>query len=357
MLYLSRLFFSFIISYPPLQTSSSIDEESSDEDDVESFVHPITLFSFHELCNKVGDKYEYSEVKAAKCLVDNPDLSDLQVVAGKKYLALVAKGKADWMKYNHLFTDNGRLRSLANMKRTIEVNGETWRFALHHLCQSSLAGSDRVVFNVIPLRDDVGDHADIHVQASLLFSDQEVQNSAQLMLNLSGQDLSYFLNEASDEIRRANHTEANNARYEVQSERMQGNQYGAGSHDYSSGRQSRGPGNSGNNFAFGHRHGLVHEDAAILADFDKYDCASHSWWKKWLEMKNGDLIEFNDRHIVKSLGNEMRAMRCIVGRGRNNAKLNAKRAAVKATKEVAKKAEKDAEKDAAKKRWSSFFKK
>ena len=133
MLYLSRLFFSFIISYPPLQTSSSIDEESSDEDDVESFVHPTTLFSFHELCNKVGDKYEYSEEKAAKCLVNNPDLSDLQVVAGRKYLALVAKGKADWMKYNHLFTDNGRLGSLANLKRTIVVNGETWRFDHHHL--------------------------------------------------------------------------------------------------------------------------------------------------------------------------------------------------------------------------------
>ena len=211
--------------------------------------------------------------------------------------------------------------------------------------------------NVIPLLSEEGDHAEIHVQASLLFSDQEVQNSAQFMLNLSGQDISYFLNEASDEIRRANHTEANNARYEVQSERMQGNQHGAGSHNYPSVRQSRGPCNSGNNFAFGHRHGLVHEDAAILADFDKYDCASHSWWKKWLEMKNGDLIEFKGGHIVKSLGNEMRAMRCIVGRGRNNAKLNAKRAAVKATKEVAKKAEKDAEKDAAKKRWSSFFKK
>ena len=212
--------------------------------------------------------------------------------------------------------------------------------------------------NVIPLRDEVGDqHADIHVQASLLFSDQEVQNSAKLMLNLSGQDLFYFLNEASDEIRRANHTEANNARYEVQSERMQGNQHGAGSHDYPSVRQSRGPGNFGHTFAVGNSYGVVYEDAAILAEFDKYDCASHSWWKKWLEMKNGDLIEFNDRHIVKSLGNEMRAMRCIVGRGHNNAKLNAKRAAVKATKEVAKKAEKDAEKDAAKKRWSSFFKK
>ena len=231
MLYLSHLLFSFIISYPPKQTSSSIDEELSNEDNVESFVHPITLFSFHELCNKVGDKYEYSEEKAAKCLVNNPDLSDLQVVAAEKYLAIVAKGKADWKKYEPLFTDNGRLRSFANMKRTIVVNGETWRFALHHLCQSSLAGSDRMWVNVIPLRDEVGDqHADIHVQASLLFSDQEVQNSAQFMLNLSGQDISYFLNEASDEIQRANHTEANNARYEVQSERMQGNQYGAGSY-------------------------------------------------------------------------------------------------------------------------------
>ncbi len=65
------------------------------------------------------------------------------------------------------------------------------------------------------------DHTDIHAQAYLFISDQEVQNSAQLMLNLSGQDLSYFLNEASDEIRRANYTEANKARYEDHSERMQ----------------------------------------------------------------------------------------------------------------------------------------
>ena len=32
MLHSSRLFFSFIISYPPLQPSSSSDEESSDEE-------------------------------------------------------------------------------------------------------------------------------------------------------------------------------------------------------------------------------------------------------------------------------------------------------------------------------------
>ncbi len=61
--------------------------------------------------------------------------------------------------------------------------------------------------------------------------------TAQMMLNLSGMNLSDFLNEGSDLIRRAMHTEANRARYEVQSERMQGNQYAAGSHDYISGRQ------------------------------------------------------------------------------------------------------------------------
>ena len=290
--------------------------------------------------------------------MNNPNFSDLQVVAAEKYLAHVAKGKANWKKYYNWFTDNGRIRTLAGYNRKFEVNGETLRFHLHHICQSSLAGSDRMWVNVIPLRDEEGDHAEIHVQASLLFSDQEVQNAAQFMLNLSGLHLSYFLNEASDEIRRANYTKANKARYEDQSERMQGNQHAAGSHDYPSGRQSRGPGNcGGHTFAVGHSYGVVYEDAVILAEFDKYDCASHSWWKKWLEMKNGDLIEFSDRHIVKSLGNEMKAMRCITARGRANAKLVAKRAAVKATKEAAKKAEKDAEKDAAKKRWSSFFKK
>ena len=154
MLYLSHLLFSFIISYPPKQTSSSIDEELSNEDNVESFVHPITLFSFHELCNKVGDKYEYSDEKAAKCLVNNPNFSHLQVVAAEKYLALVAKGKANWIKFYDLFTDYGRIRTLAGYKRTIVVNGETLRFDLHHICQSSLAGSDRMWVYVIPLLSD-----------------------------------------------------------------------------------------------------------------------------------------------------------------------------------------------------------
>ena len=263
-------------------------------------------------------------------------------------MALVAKGKADWMKYNHLFTDNGRLRSLANMKRTIEVNGETWRFALHHLCQSSLAGSDRVVFNVIPLRDDVGDHADIHVQASLLFSDQEVQNSAQLMLNLSGQDLSYFLNEASDEIRRANYTKANKARYEDQSERMQGNQHAAGSHDYPSDRQSQGPGHNHYSFECGHRHGLVHEDSAIRADFVELKCAESSWWTKWSGANDGDIVMMQkSRTLVKSSRNEMKAMRFNVGSCRSNAKAAAKKAVINAAKEAAKEA-------AAGKQWSSF---
>ena len=154
MLYLSHLLFSFIISYPPKQTSSSIDEELSNEDNVESFVHPITLFSFHELCNKVGDKYEYSDKKAAKCLVNNPNFSHLQVVAAEKYLALVAKGKANWIKFYDLFTDYGRIRTLAGYKRTIVVNGETLRFDFHHICQSSLAGSDRMWVYVIPLLSD-----------------------------------------------------------------------------------------------------------------------------------------------------------------------------------------------------------
>ena len=130
--------------------------------------------------------------------------------------------------------------------------------------------------NVIPLLSEEGDHAEIHVQASLLFSDQEVQNAAQFMLNLSGLNLSYFLNEASDEIRRANYTKANKARYEDQSERMQGNQHAAGSHDYPSKRQSR-VGNNGNAFALGHRHDIVYDDATILADFAEYECAENLW--------------------------------------------------------------------------------
>ncbi len=62
------------------------------------------------------------------------------------------------------------------MKRTIVVNGETLRFDHHHLCQSSLAGSDRMWVNVILLRVEVGDHTDVHAQASLFISDQGVQN-------------------------------------------------------------------------------------------------------------------------------------------------------------------------------------
>jgi hypothetical protein len=160
------------------------------------------------------------------------------------------------------------------------------------------------------------------------------------MLNLSGQDLSYFLNEASDEIRRANHTEANNARYEVHSERMQGNQQAAGSHDYPSERQSRGPGNHGNNFKFGHRHSVVHGDAAILADFVEFKCAEISWWTKWSGANDGDILMMNgSRTLVKSSGNKMRATRFVVGIGRTKAK----KIAINAAKEAA-----------GRKQWSSF---
>ena len=122
--------------------------------------------------------------------------------------------------------------------------------------------------NVIPLLDDVGGHTDIHAKASLFISDQEVQNAAQMMLNLRGINLSDFLNEGSDLIQRAMYTEANRARYEAHSERMQGNQHAAGSHNYPSGRQTT-VGNNGNGFGLGNRVGVVHEDAAILADFGK----------------------------------------------------------------------------------------
>ena len=60
------------------------------------------------------------------------------------------------------------------------------------------------------------DHTDIHAQAYLFISDQEVQNAAQMMLNLRGINLSDFLNEGSDElpdeIQRAIFTQANKAR-------------------------------------------------------------------------------------------------------------------------------------------------
>ena len=82
------------------------------------------------------------------------------------------------------------------------------------------------------------DHTDIHAQAYLFISDQEVQNAAQMMLNLRGINLSDFLNEGSDEIRRAIFTEANKGRYEAHSERMKGNQNAASSHNYPSGRQA-----------------------------------------------------------------------------------------------------------------------
>jgi len=353
MLYLSRLFFSFIISYPPLQPSSSGDKELNDGDDEETFDQPTAPFPFHLMCNKVGDKYEYSDEKASKCLVNNPNFSDLEVVAAEKFLALVAKGKADWEKYKDLFTDNGRYTALRGMKRDIVIDRETKRFDLHHLCQSALGGSDRLCVNVIPLLCD-SDHTEIHVLASIFISDQEVQTAAQLMLNLSAMKPSDFLNEGSDEILKANFNEANKARYEALRERNKGNNYAAGPHVYPSERKSRGPGNNGgHSFAVGNRHGVVHEDATILADFDKYDCASHSWWKKWLEMKNGDLVEVHGKTIEKSLRNEMRAMRVITKICRENAKKATNRAAVKATKEAAKKAAKDA----AKKRWSSFLKK
>ena len=87
---------------------------------------------------------------------------------------------------------------------------------------------------------------------------------AQIMLNLRGINLSDFLNEGSDLIQRAMYTEANRARYEAHSERMQGNQHAAGSHNYPSGRQTT-VGNNGNGFGLGNRHGVVHEYAAILA--------------------------------------------------------------------------------------------
>jgi hypothetical protein len=194
--------------------------------------------------------------------------------------------------------------------------------------------------NVIPLLSEEGDHAEIHVQASLLFSDQEVQNAAQFMLNLSGLNLSYFLNEGSDEIRRANFTEANKARYEDQSERMKGNQRGAGSHDYPSGRQSRGPGSYGYSFEFGNRHSVVHGDAAILADFVELKCAEISWWTKWSGANDGDILMMNgSRTLVKSSGNKMRATRFVVGIGRTKAK----KIAINAAKEAA-----------GRKQWSSF---
>ena len=169
--------------------------------------------------------------------MNNPNFSRLQVVAAEKYLALVAKGKANWIKYKDLFTDYGRIRTLAGYKRIIVVNGETLRFDFHHICQCTLAGSDRIWVNVIPLLFDF-DHTAIHAQPSLFISDEEVQNAAKLMLSLSAMNLSDFLNEGSDEIRRAIFTEANKGRYEAHSERMKGNQNAASSHNYPSGRQA-----------------------------------------------------------------------------------------------------------------------
>ena len=69
--------------------------------------------------------------------------------AAKKSLALVAKGKVNWKMYYNLFTNNGRIWNFV-------VKGETIRFHLHHIL----------------LEDEVGDHTDIHAQASLFISDQ-----------------------------------------------------------------------------------------------------------------------------------------------------------------------------------------
>jgi hypothetical protein len=329
----------------------------SDGDDEESFDQPTAPFPFHLMCNKVGDKYKYSDEKASKCLVNNPNFSDLQVVAAEKFLALVAKGKADWEKYRDLFTDNGRYTTLSGMKRNIVIDRETKRFDLHHICQVSLGGSDRLWVNVIPLLCD-SDHTKIHVQASVFISDREVQNAAKMMLDLSAMKPSDFLNEGSDEIRMANFTEANKGRFKALSERMKGNSIGAGPHVYPSERKSRGPGSFGGSiFAFGNRHSVVHEDAAILADFGKYKCAGNQWWIKCLGANDGDVVKLdNGRTLVKSSGNKMMATRHVVGKCRSNAKHCAKKAAKKAAKEAAVLVEDDTVRDAARKQWSSFCK-
>ena len=114
------------------------------------------------------------------------------------------------------------------------------------------------------------------------------------------------------------------------------------------GKQSR-PGNNGNSFGLGHTHNaVVHEDLAVRADFDKYECASNSWWKTWSGMKNGEIIEFNGRTMAKALVNEMRAMRYVTKKCSDNARKAAKKAAVLV--------KGDAARDAAKKQLSSFYK-
>jgi len=296
------------------------------------------------MCNKVGDVYEYSEEKAAKCLLDNPNFCPHQVIAAEKYMALVACGKKNWKRYHHLFTNNGRYTTFAGFKRKIVIDGVTVRFEYHHLCQETQLGSDRKGVNLIPLL--CFDHADIHIQVSLFISDREVQNAAQMMINLSTLKLSDFLSEDSYEIRRAMYNETNSARYEAQSERMMGNNFAAGPHVYPSGRKLVSGGNNGHTFEIGNTHSVVHEDSAVRAEFNEYDCASHQWWKTWSGMKSGDLIETsNHRTFEKSGANEIRAMRYVASLGRGAAKKRADRAADKVKKE------------AAAKRWNSFYKK
>ena len=161
-------------------------------------------------------------------------------------------------------------------------------------------------------------------------------------------EYSLLCHEESALIRKAMFIEANRARYEAHSERMQGNQHAAGSHDYPSDRQSQGPGHNHYSFECGHRHGLVHEDSAIRADFVELKCAESSWWTKWSGANDGDIVMMQkSRTLVKSSRNEMKAMRFNVGSCRSNAKKIAITAAKKAAKEAA-----------AVKQWSSFgFKK
>ena len=301
------------------------------------------------MCNKVGDEYEYSDKKAAECLMNNPNFNLLQVIAAEKYMALVARGKDNWKRYHHLFTDNGKYTTLRGYKKTIVIDGVSYRFDYHHVCQSSLLGSDRIGVNVIPLVD--YDHADIHIQVSLFISDREVQDGAQLMINVSTLKISDFLSEDSDEIRRAMYNETNSARFEAQAENMKGNQRSAGPHNDPSERKSV-PGNNGNSFAIGHTSSVVHSDTTVRDEFDEYKCASMQMWRKWKELKHGELITFDGRTIAKSSGDELSLVRYLVKIGHANAKRDVKNAAKKA----AKKATEEAAKETAKNRWKSFSK-
>jgi hypothetical protein len=142
-----------------------------------------------DLCEKDGNKLKLSIPKVRELLQDER-FREMQVAAIKEAIRLIDKG------FDRLETNKEHFegKNFQSAPRYIDGNNHE----MHHLCLSSLGGSNTIGTNVIPLLP--LEHVQIHVLMMFFIEEHKNDMSAALMCNKKGIVLEDVLNSLENPI-------------------------------------------------------------------------------------------------------------------------------------------------------------